>query len=101
MFGALGYAVPVALVCAGGLILIRELRPPARPLRAGLLCLVAALTLALAAGTLGIGPGAVPAREFWRAASFETRGGILGQAELWVSSHLLSNSAPTSWPCSC
>jgi DNA segregation ATPase FtsK/SpoIIIE, S-DNA-T family len=90
LFGALGYAVPVVLVCAGGLILIRELRPPARPLRAGLLCLLAALTLALAAGTLGLGPGEVPARAFWRAASFETRGGVLGQAELWVSSHLLS-----------
>ena len=90
LFGALGYAVPVVLVGAGGLILIRELRPPAPPLRTGLLCLVAALTLALAAGTLGLGPGEVPARAFWRAASFETRGGVLGQAELWVSSHLLS-----------
>ena len=90
VFGALGYAIPVVLVSAGGLILIRELRPPTRPLRTGLICLVAALTLAYAAGTLGIGPGEVSAREFWRAASFETRGGVLGQAELWVSSHLLS-----------
>ena len=90
LLGALGYAVPVGLVSAGGLILIRELRPPARPLRTGLVCLLTALTLALAAGTLGIGPGEVRAHEFWRAASFETRGGVLGQAELWVSSHLLS-----------
>jgi DNA segregation ATPase FtsK/SpoIIIE, S-DNA-T family len=90
VFGALGYAVPVALVAAGGLILMRELRPPARPLRTGLVCLVAALTLALAAGTLGIGPGPVPADQFWHAASFESRGGVIGQAELWVSSHLFS-----------
>jgi S-DNA-T family DNA segregation ATPase FtsK/SpoIIIE len=90
VFGALGYAVPAALVAAGGLILIRELRPPARPLRTGLVCLVSALTLALAAGTLGLGPGAVPAASFWRAASFETRGGVIGQAELWASSHLFS-----------
>jgi DNA segregation ATPase FtsK/SpoIIIE, S-DNA-T family len=90
LFGALGYAVPVVLVGAGGLILMRELRPPARPLRTGLLCLVAALTLALAAGTLGLGAGELPAREFWRAAGFESRGGVLGQSELWVSSHLLS-----------
>jgi len=90
VFGALGYAVPAALVAAGGLILIRELRPPARPLRTGLLCLISALTLALAAGTLGLGPGAVPARSFWNAASYETRGGVVGQAELWASSHLLS-----------
>jgi S-DNA-T family DNA segregation ATPase FtsK/SpoIIIE len=90
VFGALGYVVPLALVSAGGLMLIREMRPPARPLRTGLVCLVTALTLALAAGTLGIGPGEVPARDFWHAAAFERRGGIIGQGELWVSSHLLS-----------
>ena len=58
VLGALGYAVPVALVLGGVLVLMRELRPPTRPLRAGLGCLVAALTLMLAAGTLGLGPGA-------------------------------------------
>jgi S-DNA-T family DNA segregation ATPase FtsK/SpoIIIE len=88
--GALGYAVPAGLVASGGLILARELRPPARPLRAGLVCLVAALTLMLAAGTLGLGPGAASAHEFWRATSFENRGGIVGQGELWVASHLFS-----------
>jgi S-DNA-T family DNA segregation ATPase FtsK/SpoIIIE len=90
VFGALGYAVPVALVVGGGLILMRELRPPTRPLRAGLICLVAALTLMLAAGTLGIGPGPVPNGQFWHAAAFERRGGVIGQAELWGGSHLLS-----------
>ncbi|HYZ81604.1 MAG TPA: DNA translocase FtsK [Solirubrobacteraceae bacterium] len=90
VFGALGYAVPVALVLAGGLILMREWRPPTRPLRTGLVCVVAAITLMLAAGTLGIGPGAVPASHFWQAAAFERRGGVIGQAEFWVSSHLLS-----------
>ncbi|MGI8713425.1 MAG: DNA translocase FtsK [Solirubrobacteraceae bacterium] len=88
--GALGYAVPAGLVAGGGLILARELRPPTRPLRAGLVCLVVALTLALAAGTLGLGPGPVPAHEFWRGASFRSRGGVVGQGELWVASHLFS-----------
>jgi DNA segregation ATPase FtsK/SpoIIIE, S-DNA-T family len=90
VFGALGYAVPVALVLAGALILIREMRPPARPLRTGVMCLVAALTLMLAAGTLGLGPGTLPARTFWRASAFEARGGVVGQAELWLTAHLLS-----------
>ncbi len=90
LFGALGYAVPAALVVAGVLVLARELRPPARPMRTGSVCLVVALTLGLAAGTLRLGPGRIPPHEFWRAASFETRGGLLGQAELWVSSHLIS-----------
>ncbi|HEX3833572.1 MAG TPA: DNA translocase FtsK [Solirubrobacteraceae bacterium] len=90
VFGALGYAVPAGLVAAGGLILARELRPPARPLRAGLVCLMAALTLALAAGTVGLGPGAAHGHAFWRASSFENRGGVVGQGELWVASHLFS-----------
>ena len=89
-FGALGYAVPAALIAGGALILLRELRPPARPMRTGLICLVASLTLALAAGALGLGPGRAPTADFWLASSFEQRGGILGQGELWVSSHLLS-----------
>ena len=91
LFGALGYAVPSALIAAGALILLRELRPPTRPLRTGAICLLAALTLALSAGTLGLGPGRTPAAVFWHPAAFKTRGGVLGQAELWVSSHLLSS----------
>jgi S-DNA-T family DNA segregation ATPase FtsK/SpoIIIE len=90
LFGALGYAVPAGLVLAGGLLLARELRPPGRPLRAGTICLVAAITLVLATGTLGIGPGRLSGSEFWRASAVERRGGVLGQGELWVSSHLLS-----------
>jgi DNA segregation ATPase FtsK/SpoIIIE, S-DNA-T family len=89
-FGSLGYAIPGALVAGGALVLIRELRPPGRPMRTGVLCLTAALTLALAAGTLGLGPGPAPGHSFWRSATFEARGGIVGQAELWVASHLLS-----------
>jgi DNA segregation ATPase FtsK/SpoIIIE, S-DNA-T family len=90
VLGALGYLVPAALVLAGALVLARELRPPVRPLRTGLVCLTASVTLALASGTLGIGPGALHGADFWRASLFEDRGGIVGQAELWVSSRLIS-----------
>src|SRR5438270_14047901 len=65
LLGALGYAVPAALVVAGALLLARELRPPARPIRTGVLCLVASLTLALAAGTPGIRPRALPRQALW------------------------------------
>jgi DNA segregation ATPase FtsK/SpoIIIE, S-DNA-T family len=91
LFGALGYIVPVTLVAAGALILMREMRPPARPLRTGVICLVVALTLMLAAGTLGIGPGALSPADFWRPVLFEARGGVLGQGEFWVTSHLISS----------
>jgi S-DNA-T family DNA segregation ATPase FtsK/SpoIIIE len=90
VFGALGYAVPAALLIGGGLVLARELRPPARPMRAGVVCLTVALTLALAAGTLGLGPGAAHGQLFWKPHSFEARGGVVGQAELWIASHLIS-----------
>ncbi len=90
LLGALGYVVPVALVLAGALLLARELRPPARPLRAGVICLTAALTLALAAGTLGLGPGMLHGSNFWDIHLFEQRGGVIGQGELWVSMHLIS-----------
>ncbi len=90
VFGALGYAVPAAMLIGGGLVLSRELRLPTRPMRTGVLCLTGALTLALAAGTLGIGPGAAHAGLFWRPHLFEARGGIVGQAELWIASRLIS-----------
>ena len=92
VLGALGYVVPAALVVGGGLVLAREMRPPGRPLRTGVICLTCSITLALAAGTLGVGPGAVGAGQFWRASAFETRGGVVGQAELWVTSHLISTA---------
>jgi len=90
LFGELGYAVPIALVLSGALLLMRELRPPTRPMRTGAVCLTAALTLALAAGTLGLGPGVAHGHAYWRPVAFEARGGVIGQAELWVASHLLS-----------
>src|SRR5207302_5966076 len=90
MIGALGYAVPAALVLGGALVLLRELRPPGRPIRTGVTCLTASLTLALAAGTLGLGPGGGHGAAPWSAAALEARGGLLGQAELWLASHLFS-----------
>jgi len=90
MIGELAYAIPVALLLGGGLVLARDLRPPGRPLRAGTICLSAALSLALAAGTLGIGPGAARAAGFWTARVVERRGGIAGEGEFWLARHLLS-----------
>ncbi len=90
VLGAVGYAVPAGMLLGGGLLLARELRPPGRPMRTGTLCLTAALTLMLAAGTLGIGPGMAHGHGFWQPHVFESRGGAVGQAEVWVASHLLS-----------
>jgi S-DNA-T family DNA segregation ATPase FtsK/SpoIIIE len=91
--GALGYAVPAALAAGGALVLMRELHPPARPLRTGTVCLVVAITLGLAAGTLGIGPGAVAGGHgVWHAHDLEARGGLLGEGEFWIAGHLISHA---------
>jgi S-DNA-T family DNA segregation ATPase FtsK/SpoIIIE len=92
LLGRIGYGIPVGLLLTGGFVLARELRPPGRPLRTGTVCLLAALTLALAAGTLGLGPGRAPATSTFAAHAIKTRGGIAGAAEYWVASHLLSNA---------
>ena len=92
LFGAIGDAVPAGLVLGGALVLAREFRPPTRPMRTGAICLICAVTLVLAAGTLGIGPGAAPSAVLWQAHALEIRGGILGQAEFWIAGHLLSNA---------
>ncbi|HEV2819651.1 MAG TPA: DNA translocase FtsK 4TM domain-containing protein, partial [Solirubrobacteraceae bacterium] len=87
--GVVGLAAPVALVATGALLVLRPVLPAVRPLRAGALCLFAGVTLALAAGTLGLGPDG--AREgFWDPEVFRPRGGIAGEALLWVSSTLFS-----------
>ena len=92
LVGVLGYAVPAGLVVGGALVLAREFRPPTRPLRTGVIVLICAAALALAAGTLGIGPGAAAPSAFWREATLQARGGALGQAELWVAGHLISDT---------
>ena len=87
--GKVGYGVPVAIVAAGALFVLRPVLPTMRPFRAGALCLFAALTLMLAAGTFGIGPDG--ARDgYWNAPFFEDRGGIAGDALLWAVASAVS-----------
>jgi S-DNA-T family DNA segregation ATPase FtsK/SpoIIIE len=90
-FGAVAYAVPPAVAAIGAVLVLRPVLPAVRPFRAGGLCLLAASTLALAAGTLGLGPGdpagPTPA---WDADALRERGGALGELLLWGSSRLFS-----------
>jgi S-DNA-T family DNA segregation ATPase FtsK/SpoIIIE len=81
---------PVTLVLAGGVLLARPVLPALRPLRTGALCLFAATTLALAAGTLGLSSG--PARtRAWSSAQLQRHGGVAGQA-LYEVAHRLVQS---------
>jgi DNA segregation ATPase FtsK/SpoIIIE, S-DNA-T family len=93
LVAALGFLVgrarilaPFAFALAGLALLVRPVLPSLRPLRTGALCLSASITLALAAGTLGLTSG--PGGHEWSQAHLRTRGGIVGQA-LYVAAHRL------------
>src|SRR5215217_1099556 len=85
--GAAHYGVPVALMATGAILVLRPILPAVRPFRAGALCLLIALTLGLAAGTLGLGPGG--ARVAWDADWVRPRGGLVGEGLYWAISTLL------------
>ncbi|HEX3392562.1 MAG TPA: DNA translocase FtsK [Solirubrobacteraceae bacterium] len=82
---------PIALLIGGGSLLLSQLMPARRPLRTGGLCLFAAITLALAAGTLGVSDG-TPERASsgqWRSAFLQNHGGIAGQGLYWVAHRMV------------
>jgi S-DNA-T family DNA segregation ATPase FtsK/SpoIIIE len=82
---------PVALLAGGAALLLAGVMPARRPLRTGGLCLFAAVTLALAAGTLGVSDGtpdgASPGQ--WRSAFLQSHGGIAGQGLYWVAHRMV------------
>ncbi len=99
---ALGWVVgearalaPIALVVGGGALLLDQLIATRRPLRTGGLCIFAAVTLALAAGVLGVSSGTqagAPASAQWHSAHLQTHGGILGQGLYWATHRLVQSA---------
>jgi S-DNA-T family DNA segregation ATPase FtsK/SpoIIIE len=81
LIGEARLGIPVALVGAGVVLVMRPLIPTVKPFRAGTVLLFAAGALALA--------GNGPRHAFWSSPYFRGHGGILGQAELWAASRLL------------
>ena len=79
VIGKARFGIPVALVAGGAALVLRPQVPSLRPLRTGALLVFVAATLGLAA--------AGPARHAWSKAP--DHGGVIGQAELWLSSRLL------------
>ena len=92
LFGVVAYAAPVALLAAGGLLIMRPALPSLHPVKAGALCLAAGLTLGFAAGSLGLGPGDTPRDGFLDAAYLERHGGLAGESLFWASSKLFSEA---------
>jgi len=90
LLGQVAYAVPIALVAGGIVLVVRTLVPSLRPVRAGVLCLFASVTLALAAGTLGLGSHGAGAGG-WATATLKADGGAVGALLYWTTSHLFSD----------
>jgi S-DNA-T family DNA segregation ATPase FtsK/SpoIIIE len=92
IFGAVAYAVPIALLAAGIVLIMRPALPSTHPFKTGALCLGAALTLGFAAGSLGLGPGDTPRDGFLDSAYLERHGGLSGESLYWASSKLFSDA---------
>jgi DNA segregation ATPase FtsK/SpoIIIE, S-DNA-T family len=90
LFGGLGYTAPVVLFAVGALLVVRPVMPSTHPLKAGALCLGGALTLGLAAGSLGLGPGDTPRDGFLDPDYLEHHGGLVGESLYWVTAKLFS-----------
>src|SRR5215210_6677272 len=79
LVGAVHYLVPVALLAAGTVLVMRPVLPAVRPFRAAGACLFAAGCLGLAAGTLGLGGGGD---------AVEDKGGLAGEGLYELTSTL-------------
>jgi len=92
MLGGVGYAAPVLLFAAGAVIVVRPMIPALHPLKTGTVCLISALMLGLAAGSLGLGPGDTPRDGFLDAHYLEHHGGLVGESMFWLSAKLFSTA---------
>jgi S-DNA-T family DNA segregation ATPase FtsK/SpoIIIE len=88
LLGKARVLAPLALAGGGGVLLMRPVLPALRPLRTGVICLFAAITLALAAGTLGVSSGPGRAGAGWTSAFMQAHGGVVGEA-LYQLTHRL------------
>ncbi len=79
VMGGIAYVAPAALVAGGVLVVARAYLPAGRPLRTGAVLVFAAVALALAAGTFGLGPPGARTG-VWTASFVEARGGVIGEA---------------------
>jgi DNA segregation ATPase FtsK/SpoIIIE, S-DNA-T family len=92
LFGGAGYLAPIALFATGAVLVLRPMLPTVRPFRSGALCFGSALTLGLAAGTFGLGPGDTPREAFLDAGYLREHGGLVGEVLLWITSTLFSKA---------
>jgi S-DNA-T family DNA segregation ATPase FtsK/SpoIIIE len=91
LFGGAAYLAPVALLAIGVIVVLRELLPSIKPFRTGAICLLLGLTLGLAAGSLGLGPGPHAHSVMLDSTYVSARGGALGELEYRGTAALFSD----------
>jgi DNA segregation ATPase FtsK/SpoIIIE, S-DNA-T family len=79
LLGGAAYLAPVGVCAAGVILVMRDLLPAVKPFRAGAVCLLLGLTLGLAAGSLGLGPGQHAHHPLLDSGYVSDRGGALGE----------------------
>ena len=92
LVGGVGYLTPVVVFGAGAVMVLRPLLRTARPFKAGAACLICGLTLGLAAGTLGLGPGDVAREGFFDSGYLRGHGGLFGEVSFWASRTLFQEA---------
>jgi len=90
LLGDAAYLAPIGIVAIGAVVVMRDILSALKPFRAGAICLTLGLTLGLAAGSLGLGPGAHAHHPLLDASYVSDRGGVLGELLFWASSTLFS-----------
>src|SRR5688500_7841484 len=92
LFGGVAYLLPLFVIGAGIALAARQrIESPAR-LRAGGIAIALGLTLGLAAGSLGLGPGGGSSRDLWGVDAMMERGGAVGETLYWATSTLFSQA---------
>ena len=86
--GRVAYVVPVALGACGGALIARPLLRAPTALNAGGILVLAALLLAFAAETAGLGPERPNRHDFFEQRFMVEHGGAVGEALYWASTTL-------------
>ena len=89
VFGLVSYLVPLVLLMIAVVLVFDPDLPSSRPVRAGVVVLVAGLMLLLAAGTLGVAGGRPEGVEAFDTGWFPEHGGAIGEGLYWIVSSLL------------
>ena len=92
LFGKLAYATPAALAAWGALLVARPLIRSRAALGTGALLVAAALLLAFAAQTAGLGGERPPRRELFEPRFYTEHGGLVGETLYWAITSLFQRA---------